>query len=371
VPATGREPPRPSRRSEGGFVAESSDIPEGSVADRVLRADRRPREALRRARERLEDPAAPEAGGPAALIFDRDRSTRTTGVAAVLCALLSHAGLLLVASAFIGDGPPRDTTGPPRSPMQVRRVELDRESPDPPEPKPREPKSEPKPQPKPEPAPKPEPNPKPEPKPDSDTTPRETGSQSAGDNEKSPREPSPEADSPSDSAEPDTNEPSKSDPAAEAGEVVDSTSNSEVADFTDFEMRSGNADSFAGGVTASSGTSEEATRSAGGTGGRGEDGEGGETGAGTRPVGLDQNDWDCDWPEQARELSIDEQVVVLRAVVRPDGTPKSVSIVSEPGFGFGEAARRCAKSHTFRPALDDDGEPVTATSPPIRVRFTR
>ncbi|MFB6350288.1 MAG: energy transducer TonB, partial [Bradymonadaceae bacterium] len=88
-------------------------------------------------------------------------------------------------------------------------------------------------------------------------------------------------------------------------------------------------------------------------------------------VGLDRTDWNCPWPEQADHLSVDEQVVVLQAVVGPDGQPRSVSLVSDPGFGFGQAALTCARDHRFRPSLDENGEPQTASSPPIRVRFTR
>jgi protein TonB len=98
---------------------------------------------------------------------------------------------------------------------------------------------------------------------------------------------------------------------------------------------------------------------------------GGGSGDSGRAIGLDRTDWECPWPEEAEELSVDEQTVVLRAVVGPTGSPKSASLISDPGFGFGEAALSCARQYDFQPALDEEGEPYTATSPPIRVQFTR
>jgi len=45
--------------------------------------------------------------------------------------------------------------------------------------------------------------------------------------------------------------------------------------------------------------------------------------------------------------------------------------VSEPGHGFGRAARMCALTKRYTPALDRDGNPVVGTTPPINVTFTR
>ena len=53
------------------------------------------------------------------------------------------------------------------------------------------------------------------------------------------------------------------------------------------------------------------------------------------------------------------------------GKATAVSVLKDPGFGFGEAARRCAYAVHFTPALGRDGRPTEAMSPPIRVHFFR
>jgi periplasmic protein TonB len=46
-------------------------------------------------------------------------------------------------------------------------------------------------------------------------------------------------------------------------------------------------------------------------------------------------------------------------------------VVSDPGLGFGAAARACALGTRFLPARNEEGRPITAPSPPIRVHFFR
>jgi protein TonB len=89
------------------------------------------------------------------------------------------------------------------------------------------------------------------------------------------------------------------------------------------------------------------------------------------PVGLATQSWSCPWPSEAEAIPIDEETVVIRVVVRPDGSTESVTIVSEPGHGFGDAAATCAMRTRFTPARAAGGQPLRAWSPPIRVRFTR
>ena len=57
--------------------------------------------------------------------------------------------------------------------------------------------------------------------------------------------------------------------------------------------------------------------------------------------------------------------------VRPDGSPLSVKVVSDPGHGFGRAARMCALGRRYTPGLDREGKPMVGTLGPINVRFTR
>ncbi len=158
---------------------------------------------------------------------------------------------------------------------------------------------------------------------------------------------------------------------AQAGKVVAAADEPEILDFTGFDIASGEGQAYVGGVTASAGTNTVAARGDAVAPG---DAVGVGTGGArsrARSVQLPGRNWDCPWPDDARAIRAVAQEVLLRAVVRPDGTAVSVEILSEPGNGFGEAARRCAQAARFEPALDAAGEPVLASSPPIRVRFTR
>lgn len=94
-------------------------------------------------------------------------------------------------------------------------------------------------------------------------------------------------------------------------------------------------------------------------------------GSRARPAGLPGRRWDCPWPARAEALDVSSKTVVLRATVGPDGRALDVDVVSDPGHGFGVAARRCALRARFQPALDAAGRPVRAATPPIRVRFVR
>lgn len=93
----------------------------------------------------------------------------------------------------------------------------------------------------------------------------------------------------------------------------------------------------------------------------------------SRSADLDgSTDWaNCPFPPEADADQIDQAFVGIVVTVRPDGSPLSVNVVSDPGHGFGRAARMCALSRRYRPALDRNGVPTTAASPPIRIRFSR
>jgi protein TonB len=75
--------------------------------------------------------------------------------------------------------------------------------------------------------------------------------------------------------------------------------------------------------------------------------------------------WDCDFP-LGRAAHARVAIVVT---VRPDGTPESVEIVSDPGHGFAPAARECAMRQRFLPARDRDGNPVLGKTRPFTVRY--
>lgn len=159
-------------------------------------------------------------------------------------------------------------------------------------------------------------------------------------------------------------------PPAEAGQVVAANeSAAQPLDFTAFDLSTGGGQRYAGGITASSGTSSRAIHTP--VVDRRADPNAGARTSRARPVGPPGRDWDCPWPAEADALSIDEQFVVIRALVRADGTVASAELIADPGYGFGDVALTCARQQRFPVATDDDGRPITATSPPIRVKFTR
>lgn len=80
--------------------------------------------------------------------------------------------------------------------------------------------------------------------------------------------------------------------------------------------------------------------------------------------------WSCPFPAAANSAGIDLAIVQLRIQVDARGRLGSVAVVADPGHGFGDAARRCAATRQFLPALDRDGAPVPGELV-IRVRFTR
>jgi periplasmic protein TonB len=166
--------------------------------------------------------------------------------------------------------------------------------------------------------------------------------------------------------------PSTPPPPAEAGKVVAAAPDA-PADLTGDVFVTGPGTAYAGGATTSTGTNKEAVT----TGPVGPPDA--PPGPPARPPGPDRSkavaladdDWSCPWPHSAEAEDIDEQAVVIRVVVRVDGTVESAQVVTDPGAGFGAAALECARRSRFHPALDHEGKPMRATSPPIRVRFTR
>lgn len=336
-----------------------------SIASTIFGAREEPRriaqEAERKRRGRRAE-HTPADDSPVAIVFGpRNDEPSSSGGRwrrpAVSVALAVAAHLLLTGLAWSGGmgayEPPE--VPEPDEPMTVSTMTV---------PTTTEPPPEPEPEPTPQPAePEPEPTPKPEPLQPEPAEP-----------EPSPPEPQP-ADKPSPKPKEvpaESTSDNKAAPApAQAGEVVSQDSpDSQVADFTDFEMTEGSGDDYAGGVTASDGTSTESVGKdevhedgvADGTG------EGPASGSPARPAGTD---WDCTWPKQARSLSTDEETVTLRVNVKADGTPTQATVLSNPGHGFGRAARRCALSRSYQPATNRSGQAISAQTPPIRVRFTR
>lgn len=163
---------------------------------------------------------------------------------------------------------------------------------------------------------------------------------------------------------------------AEAGQVL--TDPDAPVDLTGDGFVTGTGE-YRGGITSSSGTAKNAVRDVNAKPG----GVPGGTGTAVAPVArgpekdLSQaaspigTSWsDCGFPAEAQLDGVEYGVVKLVVTVNTDGRAKSVTILADPGSGFGNHARQCAMRRTFKPALDKSGQAVVSSTPPFTVRFT-
>ena len=166
---------------------------------------------------------------------------------------------------------------------------------------------------------------------------------------------------------------------AQAGKILAQEPNpDEPVDLTGQGFVTGNAETYAGGVTASNGTSTTAVRNLRPAIG----GVPGSTGKDPGPAvsGPDLSraasvtggtNWDCPFPPEADTEQIDFQRVQIVVTVGADGSAQNIKLVTDPGHGFGRAALRCAAmGRKFEPARDRQGRAVLSTLPMI-VRFQR
>jgi len=167
-------------------------------------------------------------------------------------------------------------------------------------------------------------------------------------------------------------------PAAEAAKVLTAEPDpNEPVDLTGDSIVTGNGDHFAGGITAANGTSKDAVRDLraqpDGVGKAPPPGpvapSGPDLSRAASPMGGSWND--CEFPAEADIEGIDSAVVQLTVTVGPNGRAKSVTILRDPGNGFGQSARSCAFRKTFNAALDRSGTAITMSTAPFTVRFTR
>ena len=178
-------------------------------------------------------------------------------------------------------------------------------------------------------------------------------------------------------------EPQKASPVQAAKVLTAPSDPDKVEDLTDQGIVSGDAtDGPLGGQSSAQGTSDKITHNAAVS----LTGKPGGTGTGDAPppppppkVDLSRaagvvggGSWsNCPFPDEADTDQIDFAQVTLIVTVRPDGTPQSVQVMSDPGHGFGRSARMCALARKYSPGLDRDGKPTTVSTPPIRVTFSR
>ncbi len=80
---------------------------------------------------------------------------------------------------------------------------------------------------------------------------------------------------------------------------------------------------------------------------------------------------ECDFPTEADLARVDHAAVLIQVNVLPNGRAGAISVLSDPGHGFGRAAIACAKRMTFSAARDRHGTYIQADTPPTTIRFTR
>ncbi len=163
--------------------------------------------------------------------------------------------------------------------------------------------------------------------------------------------------------------------AAQAGAVLTQAPDpNEPVDLTNTGFVSGSGSTYAGGNTASTGTSTsavyaKAARADGVVGGTGTGAAVDKSRAAAR---SGSGSWDdCPFPPEADSEQIDQAYVTLQVTVAPSGDPASVAILNDPGHGFGREAKKCAMRKKYTSALDREGNPVGGTTPAFRVRFER
>lgn len=217
--------------------------------------------------------------------------------------------------------------------------------------------------------------------------------------EDDPPEPEPEPEEPEPEPEPEEPEPlpelpppDPSEPVAEdyepppaeaakAGEVLTSEpAPDEPLDLTDNTIITGTSDSFSGGNTTSTGTSDKAVRS------RNVQAGGKKASTGTRPATqakappvIDKsrparlapgaNSSRCRFPAEAIAEQVSQMDVRVLVVVNSDGRPTSSSLRGrDPGLGFARRAKECAMRASFIPGWDKYGRPTT-TSITMNIMF--
>jgi protein TonB len=162
-------------------------------------------------------------------------------------------------------------------------------------------------------------------------------------------------------------------PARAAAVITRKEDPNEPVDLTDAFV-SGSATTYAGGMTAASGTNANAVRAVTSSSGTHAPATAAARGSGAdrarAPSLLSSTEWDCPFPEEANDDQMDSAVVTIRIDVNVAGAPKNVRVMSDPGHGFGREARRCAMSKRFRPALDGEGNPIERPVT-VNVRFQR
>ncbi len=182
-----------------------------------------------------------------------------------------------------------------------------------------------------------------------------------------PRAALPQSPSPS----PRTPRSSPPSPPQLAAAVLTARDDAAPLDFTD-QFVTGRATMFAGGATSSRGAPGPGLHPAAGVAPAppAAAGQGPSRDLSRRPSVVGGFAWSCPFPPAADAGGIDLAVVQLKILVNARGALDEVVVMTDPGHGFGAAARRCALGKQFRPAHDRTGAAV-GSELVVRVRFTR
>ena len=90
----------------------------------------------------------------------------------------------------------------------------------------------------------------------------------------------------------------------------------------------------------------------------------------SRPPNTPNKNWDCPLPSEADAEGINFMKVQVAVTVSTDGRARTATVLKDPGFGFGKAARACALRQAYSTALNAAGQPVEQTFT-VSVKFVR
>ena len=138
-------------------------------------------------------------------------------------------------------------------------------------------------------------------------------------------------------------------------------------DLSSFSIATGHAQTYAGGLTSANGTSHLASPNAARTLPRAAR----TAPSQARAAQPARKDWSCGWPAEAEETDLRETRVIVKVDVSADGDATAAQVQGSALSGFAEAARRCALSEQYRPALDATGRRIAGETPLLMVHFVR
>jgi protein TonB len=167
-------------------------------------------------------------------------------------------------------------------------------------------------------------------------------------------------------------------PAAQAGQVLAQDPDpDEPVDLTGNTFVQGTGDSYVGGVTSSTGTGKTAVKdpraagSAQGVPGGSPTGVPGGTGPDLSSHAHPRSgSWDCGFPAEADMEQINVARVTIAVTTTVDGRATNVSVLKDPGYGFGATAKRCALGKEYVPSKNRAGQPIAETFT-VNINFKR